>query len=527
MDSPSDTMRRLEERRCLFMSEPTVEQARRLRERHSIELRNKKRSENLIKRRTRGQTAKVCVPEVMSFLQNTDPRLADSSLDSFNKIVIIKDLLEVEHPLPVHQMALMLLREILTSGDEAPIGFAVDIGLTQVIISLCRLELPDDLVVESAWCLCNIASGGDDITEILVKSGAIEAFMSLLNTSNPLILEHSIWGIGNLIADYIETRDIFLGKRLILVFSTLTEAYNESYSKVYPIIAWTCSNIMRKKPMPPYSACHSICNILTRISAFPDSFLFAEDLLSAISNITNHDDIMISLIIDSRLLFDMVMGHLINKDVGLLKLALRSAGNIVTGNIHHTEFMLDKGFLDLLHPLISHAESTVRKEAFWSLSNIAASSIKHVEMLVNHNVMDVAPLGLVDIAEIVVREASFLFTNLCRASNDRMVLKLVYQNHILDYLSSAFSSQYPDVVINLLSLSNDILDIGKRNQSYSQKTVRSIFVELGCYEAVEKLSRHQNQDVAETANELLQKCSDDQQQQASLEFVVPAVFNFS
>jgi len=498
-----------------------------MREGYAVELRNKKRADALIKRRTKTRPSMKASPEnLKKSLQSTDPRIADPELNIFDEMLILKDILLSQHPHSVHHMALTLLRDLLTAGKDAPVNESVELGLGEAVLLFCNPGMPDELVEEAAWCLCNMASGNEATTEAIVKLGAVASLLSLVQSSNPLVLEHSIWAIGNVIGDSVELRTVFLDKRIVLRFSELTENYNEEMLNVYPVIAWTCSNIMRRSPIPAYNYCHGICNILTRLATFEANPTLSADLLWSISNFTDQENMMIQLVIDSAPLFNFVVSNLKSRDNGMVKAALRCAGNIVSGNMVHTQAMLDKGFLDYVVPMLANPDSTVRKEAFWSLSNIAASSFPQVELLMSHPVMERAPYGLIDQSEAVVKEASYLFCNLCKLSNDQIILKLVYSYYILDHLAQGLTSQTQTTLMNLLIVCDNILSAGIRNPTY-QSSVGTIFYEKGCHQALERLQMHDSSEISRAAVQILNQFYEEKQHTPRNEFAVPAVFNFS
>jgi importin subunit alpha-6/7 len=52
--------------------------------------------------------------------------------------------------------------------------------------------------------------------------------------------------------------------------------------------------------------------------------------------------------------------------------ALRTVGNIVSGDTVHTQAVLDAGALPLLEQLLHSNKKGIKKEATWAFSNIAA-----------------------------------------------------------------------------------------------------------------------------------------------------------
>lgn len=525
MDPALDTMRRLEVRLNLFMAEPSVEQARRLREGYTVELRNKRRTDALIKRRTQTQPeTEASVHEVTKFLQTLDPRL-DALLDDRSKMQILKDILAGQHAQTVHLKALTLFKDILITGNEICANLSVEIGLAPYIIELCRVDRSEDVVAMSTWCLCNMASGDETTTDVLLSLGAIDTLMTQLSSQNPVILEHTIWAIGNFAGSSNDIRELLIEKQVIEKLDEITASYSESLVNVYSVIAWTCTNLLRGLPVPELDISLCATSLLTRLATHDMTKKTSLDLMAAIANFTEHENYTISMVINSTPLFEYVLSNLKSRDISLLKSALLVAGNIIAGNHYHTQKILDSDILGYLAPMLENLDSGIRKEAYWSLSNIAASSKDHVQIMMSHPLMDRAPYGLIDRAEPVAKEASYLFSNLCKAANDDFTLKLVYQFYILDHIAQALTSNCNKTLMNLLNICHMLLDVGCRSQSYQPSQISTMFIDKGCVEAIEHLLNSDHRDVSEAAELLLKKYFDESQ--ASCDHAVPEVFNFS
>lgn len=60
--------------------------------------------------------------------------------------------------------------------------------------------------------------------------------------------------------------------------------------------------------------------------------------------------------------------------------ALRTIGNIVTGNDDQTQVVLRYGALPSLHMLLSSPRKSIRKETCWTLSNITAGNRDQIQV---------------------------------------------------------------------------------------------------------------------------------------------------
>ena len=62
--------------------------------------------------------------------------------------------------------------------------------------------------------------------------------------------------------------------------------------------------------------------------------------------------------------------------------ALRTIGNIVTGNDEQTDRVIGAGALPLLRQMLFHHKKSLRKEACWSLSNVTAGTPAQVAAVI-------------------------------------------------------------------------------------------------------------------------------------------------
>jgi importin subunit alpha-1 len=67
--------------------------------------------------------------------------------------------------------------------------------------------------------------------------------------------------------------------------------------------------------------------------------------------------------------------------------ALRSIGNIVTGDDLQTQVVIASGALPALRSLLSSPKEGIRKEACWSISNITAGSPPQIQSIIDANII--------------------------------------------------------------------------------------------------------------------------------------------
>ena len=76
----------------------------------------------------------------------------------------------------------------------------------------------------------------------------------------------------------------------------------------------------------------------------------------------------------------IIMQHLGDKNVKMVTPALRTIGNVLSGDDVQTQLCLDNNVLFYLEQLISSTNYQIVKEALWCISNIAAGIESQIQV---------------------------------------------------------------------------------------------------------------------------------------------------
>ena len=125
--------------------------------------------------------------------------------------------------------------------------------------------------------------------------------------------------------------------------------------------------------------------VLTKlIYSMDDEILI--DACWAISYLSDGSNDKIQAVIESgvcRRLVDLLM----HPSTSVQTPALRSVGNIVTGDDLQTQVVIASGALPALLSLLSSAKEGIRKEACWTISNITAGSPPQIQAVIDANII--------------------------------------------------------------------------------------------------------------------------------------------
>jgi hypothetical protein len=373
----------------------------------AVNLRKSKRLENYKKRRYEN------TPE--NFLKSVESNAGNFlGQAEYEKLVWAKKTLESKPSKPELLKVLSFLR-VLSSSDECyldPIG-----KLVPIISEYLNLKYDAEILEESTWILCNLASGSEACTHNLYTHGCIEGFFIVLSTKSSTVRENALWGLSNMIADSPIYSDMILEKGIIKKIYKICKLLESK--DLYNVIAWTLKNICLKIQTISIDNIELVVAILAKLIDSQAQAVL-NDALCCVALVAAVSDETIDCLIEQGLIAKAVAF----KDLSPYAV-LDVLGNVCAGTRRHTDYVISLGVLDVLHEYIDTDNIKILIKVYWVLSNIATGTIKIIETLSRHPIFNKTILAIGHINEKVQIAASFYLVNYFKMSRSDMIHKVV------------------------------------------------------------------------------------------------------
>ncbi len=144
--------------------------------------------------------------------------------------------------------------------------------------------------------------------------------------------------------------------------------------------------------------------------------------------------------------------------------ALRTLGNIVSGNDNQTQVTLDAGILPPLTRLLHHPKKIIRKETCWTLSNIAAGTVAQVGLLCGATgLLAGVAASLAEGEWDIQKEAAWIISNLVAGGSAAHIERLIETDGLLQAFVAMLSKSDINIIMMVLEAIETLL---KTDNSY-------------------------------------------------------------
>jgi len=217
-----------------------------------------------------------------------------------------------------------------------------------------------------------------------------------------------VWALGNIAGDSPQCRDYVLANGAL---APLLVNLSEQTAKISMLrnATWTLSNLCRGKPQPAFQLVAPALPTLARLIYSHDEEVLT-DACWALSYLSDGSNDKIQAVIDSGVCRRMVE-LLMHQSFSVQTPALRTVGNIVTGDDLQTQVILNVSALPCLLSLLSSPKKGIKKEACWTISNITAGNKMQIQCVIDAGIFP--PLvSLLGNAEFdIKKEAAWAISN--------------------------------------------------------------------------------------------------------------------
>ncbi|KAI3885493.1 hypothetical protein MKX03_030569 [Papaver bracteatum] len=493
---------RAEVRKKSYKTGVDSDDARRRREDNLIEIRKNKREDNLLKKRREG---------LLQFQQSSssnDPKsLLIPPVSVEKKLESLPVMVQgVWSDNPASQLeSTTQFRKLLSIERSPPIEEVIKAGVVPRFVEfLERQDLPQ-LQFEAAWALTNIASGTSEHTRVVIEHGAVPKFVQLLSSSSDDVREQAVWALGNVAGDSPSCRDLVLGNGALIPL--LNQLNEHSKLSMLRNATWTLSNFCRGKPPAPFDQVKPALPALQQLIHSSDEEVLT-DACWALSYLSDGTNDKIQAVIDASVCPRLVE-LLLHPSPTVLIPALRTVGNIVTGDDAQTQFVIDNHVLPCLHQLLTqNHKKSIKKEACWTISNITAGNRDQIQAVIDANI--ILPLvHLLQHAEFdIKKEAAWAISNATSGGSHEQIQFLVTQGCIKP-LCDLLACPDPRIVTVCLEGLENILKVGEADKDLGKNGGVNLFAQMidECegLDKVENLQSHDNNEIYEKAVKILER----------------------
>mmetsp|Transcript_47674 Transcript_47674/g.132297 ORF Transcript_47674/g.132297 Transcript_47674/m.132297 type:complete len:240 (-) Transcript_47674:290-1009(-) len=201
--------------------------------------------------------------------------------------------------------------------------------------------------------------------------------------------------------------------------------------------------------------------------------------------------------------------------------ALRTVGNIVTGDDLQTQIIINFSALPCLLALLSSPKKGIRKEACWTISNITAGNKDQIQAVIDANIIPPLIQLLMNAEFDIRKEAAWAISNATSGGLPEQIKMLVTQGCIPP-LCELLKVADPKIVMVALEGLENILKVGDtESKQTGQPNMMAIVInEADGLTKIENLQQHENEDIYGKTIKILEQYFGVEEEDTN---VVPAV----
>ncbi|KAL6558745.1 hypothetical protein OROMI_019095 [Orobanche minor] len=363
-------------------------------------------------------------------------------------------------------------RELHSTEPSPLIRDFIQSGVVPRLVEfLCEYKIPS-LQFEAAWALTNIASGTSEDVTAVIDHSAVPLFIMLLSSQVDYVREQAVWALGNIAADSPNHRDLVLREEAMNPLLSLM-VNEDSSVHMLRIATWTLLNFCRGEPQHPFDALPTLAFLIKS----NDDEEVLTNACWALSYLLDGSTDKIQAVIDSGIC-PRVVQLLRYASPSVLIPALRTVGNIVTGNDEQTQVIIDHQALPCLLTLLDKVyDKSIRKQACWAISNITAGNENQIQAVIDANIFG----RLVDLLQNtefeIESEAAWAISNATFGGSDDQITRIALVENCILHLCDLLDCQDPEILEVCLEALENIVKVGETQKKTYGENIFAMLID--------------------------------------------------
>ena len=185
--------------------------------------------------------------------------------------------------------------------------------------------------------------------------------------------------------------------------------------------------------------------------------------------------------------------------------ALRTVGNIVTGDDKQTQFIINLSALTPLLWLLEHPKKNIRKEACWTISNITAGTAAQIQAVINADVFPKLIELLMNAEFDIQKEAAWAVSNATSGGSAEQIVYIVQQGAVGPLCNLLDVKDTKIVTVALEGIEN-ILKTGLHMAQgvAANNPMASLVAEQNGVGRIEELQNHEHHNIYQRAVKIIE-----------------------